>query len=43
MVHEYIEDMAVLSSALRSAHDFVPVLVAAANAMVAEAEQRGWM
>jgi len=43
MVHEYIEDMTVLASALRTAHDFVPVLIAAANAMVSEAEQRGWL
>lgn len=43
MVHEYIEDMAVLSSALLTAHAFVPVLLAAAKAMVAEAEQRGWV
>lgn len=39
MVHEYIEDMAVLSSALRSGHAFVPTLVAAARRCVAEAER----
>lgn len=37
MVHEYIEDMAVLSSALRNGHAFVPTLVAAARRCVAEA------
>lgn len=37
MVHEYIEDLAVLSSALRSGHAFVPTLVAAARRCVAEA------
>lgn len=37
MVHEYIEDMAVLASALRSGHNFVPELVAAARRCVAEA------
>lgn len=39
MVHEYIEDMAVLSSALRSGHAFVPTLVAAARRCAAEAER----
>jgi hypothetical protein len=37
MVHEYIEDLAVLTSALRNGHAFVPVLVAAARRCVAEA------
>ena len=36
MVHEYIEDLAVLASALRSGHAFVPTLVATANRMVTE-------
>lgn len=36
MVHEYIEDMAVLSSALRSGHAFVPALVVATRACIAE-------
>ena len=39
MVHEYIEDMAVLSSALRSGHAFVPKLVQAARACIAEVER----
>ena len=39
MVHEYIEDLAVLTSALRSGHAFVPVLVAAARRCVAEAQR----
>lgn len=39
MVHEYIEDMAVLSSALRNGHAFVPALVAAARRCVAEANR----
>ena len=39
MVHEYIEDLAVLSSALRSGHAFVPALVASARRCVAEAER----
>ena len=36
MVHEYIEDLTVLASALRSGHAFVPSLVDAARRCVAE-------
>lgn len=39
MVHEYIEDLAVLSSALRNGHAFVPALVAAARRCVTEVER----
>lgn len=39
MVHEYIEDLAVLSSALRSGHAFVPGLLAAARRCVDEVER----
>lgn len=39
MVHEYIEDLAVLTSALRSGHAFVPELVAAARRCVTEAQR----
>jgi hypothetical protein len=39
MVHEYIEDLAVLASALRSGHTFVPILVAAARRCVEEARR----
>jgi hypothetical protein len=42
MVHEYVEDPAVLSSALRSGHGYVPDLIATANKMIAEIERRGW-
>lgn len=42
MVHEYVEDPAILSSALQTGHDFVPTLIAAANKMIAEIERRGW-
>jgi hypothetical protein len=42
MVHEYIEDPVLLSSALQTGHAFVPVLIAAANKMIAEIERRGW-
>jgi hypothetical protein len=39
MVHEYIEDVVVLTSALRSGHSFVPELIAAAGRCVAEAQR----
>ena len=39
MVHEYIEDLAVLSSALRAGHTYVPTLVHAALRCVAEAHR----
>lgn len=42
MVHEYIKDPAVLADALQRGHDFVPVLVTAAAALVAELQRRGW-
>ncbi len=42
MVHEYVEDPAILADALQAGHAFVPVLVIAANAMIAEIERRGW-
>ncbi len=43
MVHEYIEDFAVLVNALQIGHSYVPNLVATANNMLAEIEQRGWI
>lgn len=42
MVHEYVEDLAVLASALQTGHDFVPLLTNAANNLIAEIEQRNW-
>lgn len=42
MVHEYVEDSAILSSALQTGHAFVPALIEAANKMIAEIERRGW-
>jgi hypothetical protein len=42
MVHEYVEDLIVLISALQTGHAFVPALIAAANKMIAEIERRGW-
>jgi uncharacterized protein with HEPN domain len=43
MVHEYVEDPIVLTSALQSGHAFVPSLVGAAEKMIAEIENRGLM
>lgn len=39
MVHEYIEDLTVLTNALASGHVFVPALVAAARRCAAEAQR----
>ena len=41
MVHEYIEDPVVISSALQTGHAFVPILIATANKMIAEIVRRG--
>lgn len=43
MAHEYIEDLDVLTSALLTGHAYVPVLIATADAMLTEAEQRAWV
>lgn len=40
MVHEYIEDPAVLSSALNAGHAFVPVLRGVAERLLGEVERR---
>ena len=40
MVHEYIEDLAILSNALNAGHSFVPVLIQAANRLSQQARQR---
>ena len=42
MIHEYVEDPAVLSNALQTGHAFVPTLVDTATKMSAEIERRGW-
>jgi len=42
MIHEYVEDAVVLTSALQTGHAFVPALISAANKMIAEIERRGW-
>lgn len=43
MVHEYIEDLDVLTSALLTGHAYVPVLIATADAVLADAERRAWV
>jgi Asp-tRNA(Asn)/Glu-tRNA(Gln) amidotransferase A subunit family amidase len=43
MVHEYVEDPVVLSNALQSGHAFVQALIDAAERMIAEIQQRGWV
>ena len=42
MIHEYVEDAVVLTSALQTGHIFVPVLIASAHKMIDEIERRGW-
>jgi hypothetical protein len=42
MVHEYVEDMTILASALQTGHGFVPELLRAAQAMLGELKARGW-
>jgi len=43
MVHEYIEDPAILADALQAGHEFVPQLTHAAAVMTDEIRQRGWI
>lgn len=43
MIHEYVEDMEVLASALQTGHTFVPALIAVADKMIAEIEKHGWL
>ena len=42
MIHEYVEDPALLADALQTGHSFVSVLIAAAGKMLDEIERRGW-
>jgi hypothetical protein len=39
MVHEYIEDLAILASALQTGHQHVATLVAAGQSMTAQANR----
>lgn len=40
MVHEYIEDLVILSNALKVGHEFVPTLVNTADRFVKQAQRR---
>lgn len=42
MVHECVEDLALLVSALQTGHAFVPALVAAVHKLTDEIDRRGW-
>lgn len=42
MIHEYVEDLTVLASALQTGHSYVAALIAAANKLIAEIDRRGW-
>jgi len=39
MVHEYIEDTAILINALQSGHAYVPVLISAAASLIAQVDK----
>ena len=43
MVHAYVEDPALLSSALETAHGYVLRLIAIAERLASEAQGRGWV
>lgn len=43
MVHEYVEDVVILTSALQSGHAFVATLVTAGEKMSAEIARKGWL
>ncbi|MEQ1556895.1 MAG: hypothetical protein ABL915_08880 [Gallionella sp.] len=43
MVHEYVEDTAILENALRSGHQFVAELIAAGEKMTAEITRHDWL
>ncbi len=40
MIHEYVEDMEILTDALKTGHAFVPTLINFAKKMIAEVERR---
>lgn len=43
MVHEYIEDLAILADALQAGHESVPMLIKAAKALRTQLQKRGWL
>ena len=42
MIHEYVEDLTLLTNALQTGHDFVPALIAVADKLLDEINRRGW-
>jgi hypothetical protein len=42
MVHEYIEDPALLADALQAGHEYVPILEAVVNNILMDMNKRGW-
>lgn len=42
MVHEYIDDPAILANAMQAGHDHVPMLISMGEALRAELDRRGW-
>ncbi len=42
MIHEYVEDPAILINALKLGHAFVLTLIAGTDRMITEIELRGW-
>jgi len=43
MVHDYIEDLAILTSAIQTAHVFIPTLLAASQRLLDELRNRGYI
>ena len=43
MVHDYIEDMEILSSAIQTAHVFVSTLIDVSKKLQDELQKRGWV
>jgi hypothetical protein len=42
MIHEYVEDLTMLASALETGHAFVSVLTGTAHRLIADIQRRGW-
>ena len=43
MVHEYIEDLKILVSAINSAYHYLPVLISLEKNLKQEMQQRDWI
>lgn len=39
MIHDYIEDVQILASALQAGHDFVPTLISTVQRFVTQAQR----